>query len=41
MGLSNQFDKVALHSVLERELNKKVEKAREEGKWENHDEGWQ
>ena len=39
MGLSNLFDKVALQSVLQRELNKKVENAHEEGIWENHDEG--
>ena len=41
MGLSNLFDKVALKSVILRELNKKVEEAHEQGLWKNHDEGWE
>ena len=41
MGLSNLFDKVALQSVLQRELDKKVEEAHEKGTWANHDQGWQ
>jgi hypothetical protein len=41
MGLSNLFDKVALKSVIMRELYKKVEEAREQGLWKNHDQGWE
>ena len=41
MGASNLFDNVALHSVLQRELIKKVEKAHEAGAYVNHPQGWE
>jgi hypothetical protein len=41
MGVSNLFDNVALHSVLQRELIKKVEKAHLAGAYVNHPLGWE